>query len=332
MMLKIRFRHVLLILLLGIIGYTIYFFVQRQKMLNLLVPQVTEITLIKANIHADTAYIEVNTIVVNKAPYEMNIDSVVCDLSLGGTKLVSTSQYVGLRQQSGESDSITFAVKIPISHTQKKILSLQSQDSTGITIEATIVYSGFRLPFVRSKKIEVPVPPQFKVIKTEKRDLRLFKKDVQVDLFLGIINQGKNLSLDIHDLQYELIIGNDLVSRGKLGKDISIKPQSSQIIKFPLDIKMKQPLKTIFKIWGDNDRVPFRIMLSGYLDAGKMKRIPTVIFASGQLEIVNEQKKKAEKNRDRKAKKKKRKDKRDERKDNREDMREARKDKRAEKR
>ena len=57
MMLKIRFRHVLLILLLGIIGYTIYFFVQRQKMLNLLVPQVTEITLIKANIHADTAYI-----------------------------------------------------------------------------------------------------------------------------------------------------------------------------------------------------------------------------------------------------------------------------------
>ena len=95
---------------------------------------------------------------------------------------------------------------------------------------------------------------------------------------------------------------------------------------------MKQPLKTIFKIWGDNDRVPFRIMLSGYLDAGKMKRIPTVIFASGQLEIVNEQKKKAEKNRDRKAKKKKRKDKRDERKDNREDMREARKDKRAEKR
>jgi hypothetical protein len=332
MMLKIRFRHVLLILLLGIIGYAIYFFIQRQKMLNLLVPQVTEITLIKADIHADTAYIEVNTIVVNKAPYEMNIDSVVCDLSLGGTKLVSTSQYVGLRQQSGESDSVKFSVKIPISHTRNKILSLQNQDSTGLTIEATIVYSGFRLPFVRSKKIEVPVPPQFKVIKTEKSDLRLFKKDVHVDLFLGVINEGKNLSLEIHDIQYELIVGNDLVSRGKLGKDISIKPQSSQIIKFPLDIKMKQPLVTIFKIWGDNDRVPFRIMLSGYLDAGKMKRIPTVIFASGQMEIVNEQKKKAEKKRERKAKKKKRMDKRDDRKDEREEKREDRRALREEKR
>lgn len=326
---KIRFRHILLILLLGVIGYAVYFFIRRQKMLNLLVPEVTEITLIKADIHADTAYIEVNTIVVNNAPYEMDIDSVVCDLSLGGTKLVSTSQYIGLRQASGESDSVKFSVKIPISHTRNKILSLQKQDSTGIAIEATIVYSGFRLPFVRSQKIEVPVPPRFKVIKTEKKELRLFKKDVQVDLFLGIINEGKNLSLDIHDLQYELIIGKDLVSRGKLGKDISIRPQSSQIIKFPLDLKMKHPIATIFKIWGDNDRVPFRIMLSGYLDAGKMKRIPTVIFASGQMEIVNEEKKKAEKKRDRKAKRKKRSDKRDDRKEEREDRREDRKDDRA---
>lgn len=330
MILKIKFKHVLLILLLGIIGYAIYFFIQRQKMLNLLVPEVKEITLIKADIHEDTAFIEVNMIVVNNAPYEMNIDSIICDLSLGGTKLVSTSQYVGLSQQSGESDSIMFAVKVPISHTRNKIQSLQSQDSTGVSIEATIVYSGFRLPFVRSQKIEVPVPPKFKVIKTEKKELRLFKKDVQVDLFLGIINEGKNLSLDIHDLQYELIIGNDLVSRGKLGKDISIKPQSSQIIKFPLDLKMKHPLTTIFKIWGDNDRVPFRMMLSGYLDAGKMKRIPTVIFASGYMEIVNEQKKKAEKNRDRKAKKKKRIDKREDRRENREDKREDRKDQRLE--
>lgn len=325
MMLKIKFKHVLLILLLGIIGYAVYFFVQRQKMLNLLVPEVTEITLIKADIHTDTAFIEVDAIVANRAPYEMNIDSIVCELSLGGTKLVSTSQYVGLRQGSGESDSVTFAVKIPISQTRNKIQSLQSQDSTGVSIEATIVYSGFRLPFVRSQKIEVPVPPKFKVIKTEKKELRLFKKDVQVDLFLAIINDGKNLSLDIHDLQYKLVIGNDLVSKGKFAKDIYLRPQSSQVIKFPLDIKMKHPLSTIFKIWGDNDRVPFHITLSGYLDVGKMKRIPTVILASGHMEIVNEQKKKAEKKRDKDQKKEQRKEKREDRKEAREEKRKNKK-------
>jgi LEA14-like dessication related protein len=320
-MLKIRFRVVILVLLLGIIGYTVYYFVQRQKLLNFIVPEFSEITLIKVNLHSDTAFMEVNGIVINKAPYGMSIDSIVCELSLDGTKLVATSQYVGLRLESGESDSVQFAVNIPISHTRNKIQSLQNQDSAGVVLEAAIVYSGFKLPFVKSKKIEVPVPPQFKLIKTEKKELNLFKKEVEVDLFLGIINEGKNLSLDIHDLQYELTIGNDLTTKGKFGRDISLRPQTSQILKFPLDFKLKHPLKTIFKVMGDNDRVPFRLMLSGYLDVGKMKRIPTVIFASGRLEIVNEQKKKAEKKKGRKQRKEDRKDRREERKAQRKEKR-----------
>ncbi|TSJ42298.1 hypothetical protein [Fluviicola chungangensis] len=314
MTLKIRLWPVILIVCLGIGGYLIYLLIQKQKMLNLLIPEVTEITLIKANIHQDTAFVEVNTIVVNKAPYPMNIDSIVCDLSLGGTKLISTSQYVGLRQESGDTDSVRFSVNIPISHTRNKILSLQDQDSTGITIEATIVYSGLKVPFIKSKKIEVPVPPKFKVIKTEKK-VKLFKKDIQAQLFLGIINEGKNLSLDLHDLQYRITIGNDLASKGKFPMDVSIRPQSSQVLKLPLNLKMKHPLATIFKVIGDKDRVPFHLMLSGYLDAGKMKRIPTVIFASGYMEIVNEQKKKAEKKWEKEKKKEERKEKREERKE-----------------
>lgn len=326
MILKIRFWPVLLILVLGGVGYMTYFFIQRHKMLNLLIPEVTEIALIKANLSRDTALIEVTAVVVNKAPYSMSIDSIVCDLSLGGTKLVSTSQHVGLFQESGESDSVTFAVKIPISYTRNKIKSLQGQDSTGVTIEAAIIYSGFKLPFAKSKQIEVPVPPKFWVIRTEKKELQLFQKHVKVDLFLGILNEGKNLSLDIHDLQYKLTIGNDLTTKGKLRKDIYLRPQSSQIIKFPLDFDMKHPAKTMLMVWRDNDRVPFHLMLSGYLDVGKMKRIPTVIFASGYMELVNEQKKKAEKKRKKEKKKEQRKDKREDRKESRQEKREARRE------
>jgi LEA14-like dessication related protein len=325
MILKLRLWPVILILLLGGGGYLIYFFIQKHKMLNLLVPEVTEITLIKANIRQDTAYIEVNTIVTNKAPYEMNIDSVVCDLAVGGTLLVSTSNYVGLHQQSGQSDSVTFSVKIPISHTRNKIMSLQGQDSTGLSISAVIVYSGMKVPFIKSKKIEVPVPPQFKILKTDKK-VKLFKKDIEAQLFLSIINEGKNLSLDLHDLQYEIMIGDDLASKGKFPRDVSIRPQSSQVLKLPMNIKMNHPLETIFKIMGDKDRLPFRIKLSGYLDAGKMKRIPTVIFASGKMELVNEEKKKAEKKREKEKKKERRKDEREDRREARQEKREARKE------
>ncbi|WP_341903572.1 hypothetical protein [Fluviicola taffensis] len=326
MTLKFRFRHVLLILILGIVGYAIYFFIQRHRMINLLIPEVKEITLIKADLHADTAFIEVNMIVKNRAPYQMSIDSIICNLSLGGTKIVSVSQYIGLRQESGESDSVKFSVNIPISHTRNKIMSLQNQDSTGIEIEAMIVYSGFMVPFAKSQKIEVPVPPRFRLVKTENLEVKLFKKRVTADFFLELINEGKNLSLDLHDLQYKMTIGNDFTMQGKY-HDLSIRPQSSQILKFPANLKMTHPGKTMMKIVRDEDRLPFRVMISGYLDIGKMKRIPVVIFGSGKLEIVNEVKKKAKKKAKREKKREDRQDRREDRKDAREEKREDRRDK-----
>ncbi len=308
MILKIRLKFVLIILLLGIIGVAVFIYVRKQKMLNLILPEMTEITLIKAEIKNDTAFVEVSAIVQNKALYPMNIDSIVCDLTLGGTELVSTSQYIGVHQQPGESDTVTFAVNIPIRQTREKIRSLQNQDSTGVAIHATIVYSDFRLNLSKGKRIEVPVPPELRVIKTERKDLSIFKKDVQVDLFLEITNEGKNLSLDIRDIQYELTVGNDLHTEGKYGKDVFIRPFSSIVLKFPLDFTMHHPLATIRKVWSDNDRVPIRIKVSGYLDVGDMKRIPVVVFASGEVELVNEEKKKAEKKAEKKRDKNARKD------------------------
>jgi|GEM_PF-2481175 len=323
MTLKFRFRHVLLILILGIIGYAVYFFIQRHRLMNLVLPEVKEITLIKADIHSDTAFVEVNMIVVNKAPYRMSIDSIICNLSLGGTKLVSVSQYIGLRQESGQSDSVQFSVNIPISHTKNKIMSLQNQDSIGLQLEAMIVYSGFMVPFAKSQKIEVPIPPKFRLVKTENLEVKLFKKRVTADFYLELINEGKNLSLDLHDIQYEMKIGDDFTTKGKY-HDLSVRPQSSQILKFPANVKMTHPGKTIMKIMRDEDRLPFRVMISGYLDIGKMKRIPVVIFGSGKMEIVNEVKKKAKKKAKREQRKEERQEKREDRKDAREEKREDR--------
>ncbi len=298
MILKIRWKWPLVLLLLGAIGLAVFLYLRKQKMLNLILPEMTEITLIKAEIRSDTAFVEVSAIVVNKAPYAMKIDSIVCDLSLGGTTLVSTSQFVGMNQEPGESDTVTFAVDIPIHETKDKIKSLQGQDSTGVQIHATIVYSDFKLNLTKGKKIEVPVPPKLRVVKTERKDMNLRKKTLDVDLFLEIINNGKNLDLDISGIQYEMTLGDDLFTKGKYPKDVSIRPFSSVVLKFPLNFTMNHPVETIRKVWSDNDRVPVRIMLSGYLDAGTMKHIPVVIFLSGQTELVNEEKKKAEKKRE----------------------------------
>jgi LEA14-like dessication related protein len=301
MILRIKFRYILLILLLGI-GLSVYLYIRKQKLLNLILPEVTEITLIKVEIARDTAFIEVNAVVENKAPYPMNIDSIVCDLSLGVTKLVSTSQYVGLRQESGEKDTVLFSFDIPISRTREKIMSLQGQDSTGVEIQASIVYSGYKLNLARSKMIEVPVPPKLRILRTERKEFKLLKKTVDVDLFLQLVNEGKNISLDIHDLHYKLTLGNDLKTNGKLGKDVYIRPESALVLKFPLRFNMDRPIEVIRKVWTDHDRVPFYLELYGFIDVEKMKHIPIVLITQGRLEMVNEEKKKAQKRADKKRK------------------------------
>jgi len=273
-------------------GLAAYLLTHKQKLLRYVVPEITKITLIEADIHNDTAFIDVYAIAKNNAPYRIDVDSIECELWLGGTKLLSEKEYVGLSQQPKESDTVKFSVTLPVSGTRDKILSLRRKgDSTGLSLHASIIYSSRKLSFDRNKQIEVPIPPRFRIVKTERRSVKPLQKDLKADLYLEITNEGKNLDLQIHDLSYDLVIGSDLSTRGKYGHDIVIKPQTSKTLIFPLDFRMNHPAATILKVWTDVDRVPFKLTLKGYIDAGNMKRIPTVIHGAGKLEIVNEDKK-----------------------------------------
>jgi LEA14-like dessication related protein len=294
-----RFKYVALLLLLVLGGGTAYYLTHKQKLLKYVVPEITKITLIEADIHHDTAFIDVYAIAQNNAPYPINIDSIVCDLSLGGTKLLSEKQYIGLSQLPQQSDTVKFSITLPISRTRDTIVSLKRQnDSTGLSLHATVIYSSHKLSFTKNKEIEVPIPPQFKILKTVKKSVRPFRKDLKADLYLAIINDGKDLDMNIHDLSYKIVIGNDLSTSGKYGKKIIIDPQTSKTLVFPLDFRMHHPASTILKVWSDQDRVPFRLTLKGYIDVGKMKRVPVIIHGSGKLEIVNEEKRRQQKKRE----------------------------------
>jgi LEA14-like dessication related protein len=303
MTLRIRFRWVWWILLAGIIGVVIYFLTHKKELLKFVVPEITKITLVEADIHSDTAFLKIHAIAQNNAPYRISVDSILCELSLDGTRLLSENQYIGLSQAPKEADTISFRVKVPISRTQQKIQSLQKQDTTGISLRATIIYSTRKLNFTKNKTIDVPIPPRLRIVKTVKRSVQPLKKDLKADLYLEIVNEGKNIDLKIRDLSYTLAIGKDLSTRGKYGKDIAIRPRSAEVLKFPLDFRMNRPVSTILKVWTDTDRVPYRLRLDGKLDAGKLKGVPFIIRGSGTLEIVKEEKKRAEKKRAREKKK-----------------------------
>ena len=305
-MLRIRWKYVLLILVLVLAGTGLYYYKNQKKLLKFVLPEVQEITLIRTEIKQDTAYIDIFALAQNRSPYKLHIDSIYCDVYLASKKLITEKQKIGLRQLKGQSDTVCLSLRIPIDATQSTIQRLQSQDSTDLMLDATIVYNTVvgkkRIHLNKGIPIEVPVPPKLKIVKSQKKELKLLKKNVTADLYLLIINEGKKLDLDISGLQYELHIGNDLDTKGSFGKEISIKPGTQQMIRFPLDFDMEQPAGTILKVWTDTDRVPYTLKLSGFLNSKKIRNIPVVIFASGKLEIVNEERKKAVKKQEKEQK------------------------------
>ena len=289
MVLFIRFRYVLILLLIGLAGIIFYYYKNPRKALNLFVPEIEKVYFVRANIHHDTAHVEFFMIAKNKSPYVLNIDSVYYTARLENVKLISERQYMGLVQQSGERDSVKMLVKIPTEHTMETIEKLQGQAKTDIKFDFTIVYNTWfgkkNWNLTHTLDIEVPVPPRLRIIKTERKKIQLFKKNAKVDLYLEIKNEGKNLDLNIQQLKYSLSLGDELHTSGDFGKEINIQPGSKIVLKFPLDFKMLKPGSTVFKVWTDNDRIPYKLRLNGLLNGLSFEKLPVEIIGSGYTEI-----------------------------------------------
>lgn len=266
---------------------------RKVKARRLLLPELTKVTLVRIDIHSDTVFLTIFAIAQNKSPWTMHIDSILCTVSLGGVPLVKEQEAFGLVQHRNQSDTIAFTVRIPVDKTRKTIAGLQDKEYTGLGFDAAIVYNTRRfgrkrIHLSRERMVEVPVPPRLQITRTERRQLRLLLREVDVDLYLRITNEGNQLNLIIRDLNYALTLGKDLHTAGKFGKDIDVRPRSSILLRFPLEFEMKQPIATIFKTWSDTDRVPFRLVLKGNIHSPKIGRVPVELIGSGYAELVKD--------------------------------------------
>lgn len=264
-------------------------------------PAIPKITLVQVHLENDTAYFRIHCILENKSPFRLNIDSVYLNLRLGGELLVRENQRIGLRLKHKEKDSTVLHVQFPHKELKRRIKSLQSQDSTDIEVDAAIVYNTIigKKTFSVTKKhhIEVPVPPEFKVLGVRKEKIHLFKKQLDAILFLEIQNHGKRLNIDISEFHYDLNIANELTTSGKLAQIVKIRPQHTKIVPFPGKYNIKTPLLTLGQILTDTDRLPFDLAISGYIDSKKIHRLPVLLTARGMVELRNEDKAKEQKKR-----------------------------------
>jgi LEA14-like dessication related protein len=276
-------------------GVVLFYFYNPKKAIELILPDLSKVTFINATIvNGDSVQSKADIIVQNKSPYKLTIDSVFFKVELNKRKLIEEFVPLNLKQMRYQTDT----VQLPIDFSRKKLKAILAElkgiDSTDLDVHCYVIYNTLfghvKLSYDRTVHIPVPIPPQIKVVKVERKKYNVMDKILTTIIHLEIINKGKNIDLKLQHIHYTIEIGNSLSSEGDIDRTVTIKPESTSYIEIPVDIKVERPLKTIVDILTNNDQTNYVLhlnaqMIEHMVDKSKQTPIPIQIDAEGMLEL-----------------------------------------------
>lgn len=282
----------LVVIALCVTGVVVY--LNPKKALKFVFPDLDQISLLKAKIKNDTAYIKVDAILENKSFYTLNIDTLFYQIKLADSLIFSQTTALELRQKKYQVDNVELPLKLPIKTIMRTIRSLQKQDSTEIESKVYVVYNTIvghtKIPFTKVTRIRVPIPPQIKLEKMETNNFNLAKETIEATAHVKIINRGQLLDLDVHEIHYSLVLGNNLInSKGVLSTPIVIKPGTTTDLKVPLLVHINKPFKVAWKVATNKDKMPYKLKLTAKLDENSVYNkddVPVELEAEGRMELV----------------------------------------------
>lgn len=293
---KLKFSKVkilLVIVVIVIVSIICYYIFNPGKAINLIFPGINEISFVHIDLKKDSALLKLYVFIQNKMPYKMVIDTLNFEIKLNGFKMVEETLPVQIDQKWFETDTIELPVHIPLKEIKKTIGDLQGQDSTDMEINFDIVYNTLigreKININRKIRIATPIPPKITILKLEHKKYNLNDKTIEAVLKIEIINNGKNIDMQLDEISYNLQILNTLISKGIVNRPIDIKPRSSQIIDIPIIIEYSSPFRTAWLIVTNNDILKYDLNLKCKVKVNTLKdfkQIPVEIDATGTMELV----------------------------------------------
>ena len=161
-----------IILLIVIAGGILIYIYNPKKAIDLILPDLSSINYIYANVKNDTVRTKIDIIVQNKSPYKLTIDSVYFEIQLNEEQLIEERIAVNLKQERYQVDTVRLPVDFPKKKFKSILANLKGIDSTHLHANCYVIYNTIfgrvKLKYDKSVNIPVPIPPQIKVIKVER--------------------------------------------------------------------------------------------------------------------------------------------------------------------
>ncbi len=283
-----------LLLLVIIASVAVFYIYNPKKAVNLILPDLSRITYINADVKSDSVRTKIDVIIQNKSPYKLSIDSVFFEIKLNDELLLKELVPLKLKQKRYQTDTVELPVDISRKKLKHILDNLKDVDSTNLSAYFYIVYDTFigkvKLKHDKIIRIPVPIPPQVKVVKVERKKFSLKEKTLYTNILLKVINKGRNINIQLTDIYYKLQVENALESEGTIDKVVTIRPQSTELVEVPVDIRIEHPLNTIMKIITNNDEMNYTLhlkakMIENMVDNLDKQPIPVEITATGKLEL-----------------------------------------------
>lgn len=279
---------VVLVILLALAGLAIYVVKKPEAVLKLLVPQLKSVGGISTRFVGDTAHTDLLLEIKNGKYFAVQLDSVVYRVHLDTALVLSGAQSFKTHVQRGQYDTLYLHIPFPYKRVSQKIRSSQHRDSLPLQVSLRLVYNTVfgkaSLPFKKSMAIEVPVPPRIDVEKIEYLGRK--GRRVHLNAVLHFHNNGK-LQVRVHDLRYEAQAGDALTAKGRHPQAITVAPKKSLRLSLPIEVELKNPAKTLWKVAVNRDQLNYNIKIRAQLSEGDppTQAIPVLIEKNGTFEL-----------------------------------------------
>lgn len=289
-MAKRKIIIILVIVALIIILVAAWFYFNPRKALHFAVPDFEKIELVQAFVKHDTAYLSIYAVLHNKAPYKITIDSLLFDIVLDTTVIITERRPVNIRMAQGQKDTTKLSLKLPVKKVRKVIDRLQGGDSTTLTGNFKIKYNTFlgkvEIPFSKKIGIKVPNPPEITLTGIVREKVEFFKGKADIIAGVQVVNENKHITVKLDSLKYEIALGEGIKAFGSYNQTVTVGGGEVTQIKLPAKIEVDKPMATLLKVLLDKDKTDFTLTISALLTTGEAEKIPIELTVAGMTEIV----------------------------------------------
>jgi LEA14-like dessication related protein len=285
-------KRVLISLSIVFLCFALTFMFLKRKGFTLVFPNLENINYVNLNIKNDSTHVNVLAELQNKNPYRLNIDTLSCSIEFNDTVIAHETIPLHIRQAPNSKDTVNIPFGISGKQIMQLIKNAGQQDSVYVAAKGYVVYQTFlgstTLRFDKRSLIEVPVPPKIKLLYIKRKKFDYRNKMLTSNAAFEIINPGKKIDLQLSDIHYELEVKNNLHSKGKLTKNITVKPRSRVQVNLPMKIEVYHPLKTAILIKTDQDRLPYKLDITFFATEHLTKKTyssPVELHLEGFMEL-----------------------------------------------